>query len=460
LGYIHFFDDWQLMSYQNLQRKMGKPKYVPEATLEDSLTEGTWNFPLVTRLPENGKYVGLYGAACDIPSCSKHVNGFKPRTQVLCYAESNDGINWVKPDLRDKAAFDGHVYAPNQVFGLEKIIDGGPVYFDSYDPDSSRRFKYLINITPGLHMVGQRGLVTSQDGIHWELSNVFDHLPATDTPSSVFYNPQAGVYVLNSRFVGGDRRVFFRETKDWKNFTEPYLVMHPDPEDPPLVGVYGMPVVRYENIFVGLLWLIYCDPGTNALPNGVIECYLAYSYDGRNFNRAFHKPLIAKNELGEHGGGCIYTSSMLIDENNTIRFYSGGSKAEHFQNQTLTDAALMLHTMRLDGFVYFSTPSGKGSLITRPFFITGDDLRINVRTPWGGVRVRILDEKGKPLPGFGYEDCASMTGDQLFWTPRWKGGTFGSVKSSKRRQLEIEIVTGEIYGIRGDFEIPKSLWNT
>jgi hypothetical protein len=116
--------------------------------------------------------------------------------------------------------------------------------------------------------------------------------------------------------------------------------------------------------------------------------------------------------------------------------------------------------MRLDGFIYFATPSGKGSLTTRPFFITGDDLRINVRSPWGGVRARILDEKSQPLAGFGYEDCTKMTGDHLFWTPKWKGGTFGAAKSSKRRQLEIEIVTGEIYAIRGDFEILQSLWNT
>jgi len=33
MGYIHFFDDWKLISYNNLQRRQGKPEYIPEATL-------------------------------------------------------------------------------------------------------------------------------------------------------------------------------------------------------------------------------------------------------------------------------------------------------------------------------------------------------------------------------------------------------------------------------------------
>ncbi|MCK9222275.1 MAG: hypothetical protein M0Q40_06585 [Limnochordia bacterium] len=124
---------------------------------------------------------------------------------------------------------------------------------------------------------------------------------------------------------------------------------------------------------------------------------------------------------------------------NTIRFVftPGGSKAEHFQNQDLVDAALMLHTMRLDG-----TPAGRGILRTRPLRILGDDLRINVKTSYGRVRVRILNESGQTIPGFGFRDCIPLTGDELFWTPRWQGGrTMGE----KPRQLEIELITGEIF---------------
>jgi hypothetical protein len=463
VSYIHFFDDWSLISYHNLQRRLGKPCYQPHATLEDALTEGTWNFPTVTRLPDTGKYIGLYGAAADCPNADQYVKKlnmkFRPRNQVLCYAQSYDGIHWTRPDLTDISQFEGPRHAPNQVFGSNYSIDGAPVYYDPYDPDPNRRFKYLVNMVPALHHPGHRALAVSPDAIHWDIAHEFHQLPSTDTPSSVFYHHEKQCYILNVRAFGGDRRIFFQETTDWENFSEPQLIMHPDPQDPPLVGFYGMPVFRYENLFIGLLWWIHADPSTGGLPNGPIDCALAYSYDGSHFNRAYHRPFIERNELGEHGGGCIYAGSMLVDENHTIRFYSGGSKAEHFQNQSLTDAALILHTLRLDGFVYFATPAGKGSLRTRPITITGDDLRINARSPWGGIRVQILDEKAQPLPGFTYEDCEPLFGDELFWTPRWKNGkTFGQAKSDLRRQIEIEINTGEIFALRGDFEKLTCYW--
>ncbi len=467
MGYIHFFDDWQLITYHNLQRRRGKPRYVPEATLEDGLTEGTWNFPLVTRDSKRGKYIGLYGGAGSLEA-TKNVTipegvagDTIPRTQILCYAESDDGISWRRPDLTGKTKFEGPVFAPNQVFGLAQGLDGGPPSYDPYDPDPARRFKYLINYKPPGKAAHIRALVVSPNGINWEIAHYFESQRGTDTPTSVFYHPEKKVYVFNVRQYCGDRRIFFFETKDWKTFTDPELIMHPDSMDPPLVGFYGMPVVRYENLFLGLLWKIYCDPGTRTLPNGPIDCELVYSYDGNHFNRTTHQLFIERNELGEHGGGCIYVGSMLVDEDNQIRFYSGGSKAEHFQNQELEDAALMLHTLRLDGFMYFATPAGMGSLRTRPLYITGDDLRINARSPYGGVRVQILDEKGDVIPGYEFENCQPLLGDELFWTPTWKNGKFfGGAGSYKRRQIEIEINTGEIFAIRGDFSMLKCLWDT
>lgn len=160
---------------------------------------------------------------------------------------------------------------------------------------------------------------------------------------------------------------------------------------------------------------IYCDPFTNALRNGKIECALTYSYDGLRFNWAFLSALMS-------WASTVVAVFMSVPcwLMNTIRFVftPGGSKAEHFQNQDLVDAALMLHTMRLDG-----TPAGRGILRTRPLRILGDDLRINVKTSYGRVRVRILNESGQTIPGFGFRDCIPLTGDELFWTPRWQGGT-------------------------------------
>ncbi|QDU33265.1 hypothetical protein KS4_13100 [Poriferisphaera corsica] len=471
MGYINFFDDWALIARENLEREMGQPRYVPEGTLEDPLCEGTWDFPLVAY--HDGKYIGLYGAA---PSHPEHGtirtpsgtdSKVSPRAPIVCYAESEDGIHWKKPDLRDAVSFEGSVRTPNQVFGLNNGVEGGPATYDPHDPDPNRRFKLLINYEPSdwketngaLHQ-GCRGLVTSPDGKNWTIAHVFYDQKATDTPTSVFYNQEFQHYTFNVRQYAGDRRVFFFHTKDFTEFTRPELVMHPDPQDPPLVGFYGMPVFPYEDMYIGLLWRIFCDPASNNLPNGGIDAELCYSYDGLRFNRTYRRAFIPRNELGEHGGGCVYTGSMLVTPENRIHFYSGGSKAEHFQNQELTDAALMLHDMRLDGFMYLKTHAGDGRMRTRAFYITGDDLRINIRCPWGEVRAQLLDEDSNPLDGFTFDDCVPFQGDDLFWSPNWNGKHFGQACNGKRRQLELKITTGEVYAIRGDFVRLKSLWDT
>lgn len=457
MSYMHFFDDWNLLSRTNLVRKLGSPKYMPQATLEDEITEGTWNFPMVARIPEEKKYIALYGGAVTSPALADFNFGFKARTLALCYAESEDGIHWHRPDLTKKTTFGGERYAPNQVFGHENIFDGGPTFYDPLDPD--RRFKLLYSHCKNLETMGCREMATSPDGINWKIEKTFLDQPGTDSPTSIFYNHLKDTYVFNVRAYGGDRRIFFQETKDFGTFTEPQLVMHPDPEDAPLVGFYGMPVMPYENMFVGLLMNIHCDPATKTLPNGPIDCSLTYSYDGRMFNRAFHKPFIKRNELGEHGGGCIYTSSMLVDENNNIRFYSGASKGEHFQNQDIADAALMLHTLRLDGFVYLTTHAGHGQLRTKPFITKGPNLKINARSPFGAIKVRVLDENAKVIPGFDLDDCQPLQGDELFWQPTWKDKTFSQAGIDQRRFLEFDIDSGEIYAIRGDFELLNSLWS-
>ncbi len=465
MGYIHFFDDWQLISRHNLERKQGKPKWIPEATLVDGMTEGTWNFPLVTYDPNQKKYIGLYGAAATMPDSQNLCVPFGvdrdliPRTQVLCYAESKDGINWTKPDLTEKTQFDGPVFCPNQVFGLSTTLDGGPPTYDPYEKDPEKRYKYLINFQPKDMDHNIRALVASPDGIHWKIVKEFRDQQGTDTPTSIFYHPGKKTYVFNVRKYAGDRRIFFLETRDWEAFTEPELIMHPDSMDPPLVGFYGMPFQQYENLYIGLLWKIYCDPNSENLPNGPIDCELVYSYDGNHFNRTTHQPFIERPPLGEHGGGCLYTGSMLVTPENEVRFYSGGSKAEHFQNQQLDDAALMMHQLRLDGFMYLATHAGRGRLRTRALYIRGPELKLNVNSPYGGVRVQILDEKANVITGFSFDDCTPFLGNELFHQPTWKNGkSFKDAISPKRRQIEIEITTGEMYAIRGDFELLNSLW--
>ncbi len=456
---IFFFDDWRLNNRDNMVRRLGKPKWMPEATLEDDLTEGTWNFPTVWYDEEADHWCAIYAGAAPH---SRLPDGILMRTAVLLYAQSSDGIHWERPDLTKETKALGRL-RPNQVFWADipldpkgkggPKIDGGPVYYDEREADPNRRLKFLHSY---VHEDGrsEQRVATSPDGIHWKARDiVWGKRRELDAPQALFYNKHRDSYVITNRPNPADRRVMLLETKDFQTFSRRELVMYPDSEDPPMVQFYGMPVFPYEDIYIGLLWRLHTNPAEIALEKifGPIDCSLTYSYTGWVFNRAFHQAFITPNERGEHGGGCINVASMVCCDEE-IRFYSGGSKAEHFRNQELNDAALMLHTLRKDGFVYLESYSTRGRIITKGLLFKEDDLRLNVCVPYGLVRVQILDDKANPIEGFTYRDAIPFTGDEIEYRPRWKHGTSIKRLLGKPGFLEIEITEGALYAIRGGFD--------
>ncbi len=448
MGTLLFIDDWNLCVMENVRRVMGRPQYVPEATLVDPLTEGTWNFPFVWRDETTGRWRAIYGAA--IPDGPRHPGNFMPRSQGLMLAESDDGIHWERPDVSARVAKTFVQHAPNQVFGTTGHIDGAPIFLDPVDPDPSRRFKYLFAKD------GKQGFAASPDAVSWRVvsESVFGDY-CLDSPITAFYNHHRGTHCISRRPHNGDRRVALFETKDWKTILNHEVVIHPDPEDDLLIQFYGMPVYRYEHLYIGLLWRLHCHPvrGVHKGYGGGIDCALAYSLDGWHFNRATHGAFIERNPRGEHGGGCLYTGAMVVADGKEIRFYSGGSKTEHFIDQDLDDAALTLHTLRLDGFFHLESRV-RGRVMTRLLIFSGGDLRLNVRAPYGRVRVQFRDENEVPLPGYTLDECVPFKGDELYWRPEWtSGASIAALADKGKVLLEIELEDAELYAVRGDFQM-------
>jgi hypothetical protein len=310
---------------------------------------------------------------------------------------------------------------------------------------------------------GYAYLYISADGLSWQqLEGASWHPSAIDPAVSAFWNPYRKSYTIAARPKWGDRRISVYETRDWRSFSEPQVVIRTDAQDTPVSEVYGMPVFPYEGIFVGLLWIYHVPPvvhTTHKYVHGKVDCQLAYSYNGWHFQRALRKRFLPIFEPGEFGYGCIFPSSMVVTNDKKIRIYSSASKAEHGQIHSHPDlglGALLLHELRLDGFSYLESPGGSGSFITRPLFISGENLMLNVQAPQGEVHVQITDPAGKPHDGYTFEDCIPFAGDDLFWSPRWKDNKSFSRFTEQAVRLEGKLFNGRIYSIRGDF-IPIQL---
>lgn len=458
---LFFFDDRAIQNRDNMIRRLGKPNWVHEATLEDDITEGAWNYPTVWHDTKKDQWCALYGGAA--PHSFASSVGFFLRTQILLYARSGDGVHWEKPDLTHETPSIGRL-RPNQVFCSDipinsrgkggPRIDGGPVYYDQQEPENDRRLKYLYRYIDDSGRSEER-LVISPDGIKWK----WEELPwgrefQFHSPVAIFFNRHSNSYFISNRFSLHDRRIVFRETKDFKSINKPELILQSDPEDPPLSETYAMLVFPYEGMYIGLLWILHTNPAEITLNRlyGFIDCSLTYSYYGKVFNRAFHEAFIPRNIKGEHGGGCIFPSSMVCCSKD-IRIYSGGSKAEMFRNQGLSDAGLLLHTLRKDGFVYLESNAIAGRIITKGVVFKEDDLRLNICAPYGRVRIQILELSGKPIDGLTFMDSVPFTGDEIDYRPCWKNGKGIKQLIGKPVFLEIEIAEGSIYAIRGELDL-------
>lgn len=450
-----FFDDWCLESRHNVEREMGKPEWLPEATFKDDLTKGIYNFPAVYRSPDTGRWYVLYQGVVGV---TEELSSAPADVPVLMLAESEDGLHWTKPDLTRFPQAHGRV-APNQVLKHDDIYDRGPAFYDARDADPGRRIKCLCvyeHKGPTGKRVYTQRIAFSPDGIDWNvIDRVWNNWYCSDSPYPIFWNSRRGVYTIMTRPQQAERRIVRIDTPDFVSFEGPYQVLSPDPLDPPLVQHYGLPVFPYEGMFVGFLWMLYGDPYEIKLikRNGPVDAHLVYSYDGMSFNRTFRTPFVPRNERGQEGGGCIYPTAMVQDDSGNIRIYSGSSHGEHYRDTQAGDAALLVHTLRRDGFMYLESYSHTGRVMTRCLHLYDPlDLSLNVRAPYGYVRVQLSDSVGQALPGYAFEDCAPFRGDEHFWKPQWKGALSQALPANEVARIEVELTNAELYAIRGNFE--------
>jgi hypothetical protein len=64
-------------------------------------------------------------------------------------------------------------------------------------------------------------------------------------------------------------------------------------------------------------------------------------------------------------------------------------------------------------------------LLTCTAALNASEMAVNARVDpnLGELRVRILDEAGRPLPGFDWEDCPPIKGDRVDHPVAWKSDT-------------------------------------
>ena len=121
-------------------------------------------------------------------------------------------------------------------------------------------------------------------------------------------------------------------------------------------------------------------------------------------------------------------------------------------NAMYAGASTGLVVLRRDGFASMDADETQKTLLTRPLLFSGNRLFVNVDTSGGEMRAEILEQNGKPIASFTYENCIPIRLDDTLTEVRWKGIRDISSVSGKAVRFRFSIVQGSLYSfwVSGD----------
>jgi hypothetical protein len=449
---ILFFDDWSIQHSRGVVRRWFSAEPWPEhKPAVDPLLKASFNAPTVERNPETGRW-RLWGIGYTDQAKGDEGSG-------LYVYESEDGIEW-------RPSFQKPIADERAVAGLEHLVFSGEFtgnglpFYDAVEKDPARRYKvaYTDLSSNAVASEGMCRIAVSPDGIHWTIDkSAVWRDQHTDTGCSILYNPWTKKYQFTSRPILGDRRIALYETTDWKTFTKPQIIIHPDPFDPPNVEFYGMPHFFYEGYFVGFLHRQHGAFGDDTIPSrfkGRVDSELVYSINGTHWNRTNRMPFLPDGGIGKHGFGNEYPHSMVADEDGWLRVYTASIVGEHSDGDKFPAGEkslfLTISRFRRDGFCAMESVSDIGHLTLRPLIFHAGKIQINAAMGrFGKIRAEIRKvPDGKAIPGFELENSIPVEGDGHFLTLRWKGGETVDQLKGKPVRLFLELDQARLFAVR------------
>jgi hypothetical protein len=466
------FDDVSIPFRQNLQLTMHQPRKHPANPV---VPHGKPGEPDEYRaqfygsiIREGGKFRMWY-----IAGDQEAVDSISTRAYYgwrAAYAESEDGIHWVKPKLglvEYHGSRDNNLVLidPPDVAGLHLVLLHEPE-----DPDPTRRYKMMHQIRwKEAPMFGWTTSVPlfSEDGFRWKLhtkgapkdyaiSTADMPLPPEHTEQSGLYKWQ-GLYYLTGQQLSPwvylpdgtpcGRVMTSFHSADFVNWSHAKTLAYvrdgyvPVPQGEGKETHSPASVWNRRNVLLGLhgQWEGSPDVSQRRMPLGLL-----ISNDGQHFREPV--PDFVFVPYGEDGEwdmrGLLSGQAFEHVGDETYIWYgtwdlSAGSDRE-------TRGAVGLLTMRRDGFGSVSPmkPEGPAQLVTCPLEVAGPaQLTINVDGLSSGtwLRVELLDELERPIPGYSGSDPGKVTHSGVAVPVTWANGeTIHGVKGRFRVRVVFE----------------------
>jgi len=423
-----------------------------------------------------------------------------PVAGSICYATSGDGITWRKPDL-GLVAYHGdrrnNIVVGHGAAGYRLGQDGMMVFVDPNAPPGERlRMVQRFNATGDGKSEGVN-LLSSGDGIHWKPTHerLLTYRPEVkghhlDSQNVLFWDEARQKYVAfvrrNLKDAENQGRAIARGESDrlggFPVTQDLPVVFAPDAPDPVHGGVsvvdyYNSGALRYpwaERAYFLFPQAYYHytrklreyaqDAPTNA---GPIDTQFAASRDGLKWERYDRRPFVRvglKGEFDDHSARMIY--GLVPDRaGREIYFYYRASDWLHGWDRDERNRALLTKTgagaerdvavisrlvLRRDGFVSVTAGHEGGEFTTPPLKHTGRRLQLNIDTSAIGIaRVACLTADGRPIAGFGLEDCDILhTANEVNRVVTWRGSPALPATAAGVIRLRIALRDADLYAFQ------------
>jgi hypothetical protein len=443
-----FIDTFLIKSINNLELRLHEPVDRGPVLKFDKPWEGP--FSAYSTIIKDGPVYRLYyrGLAT--------TKGEATNEEVTCYAESADGINWRKPDIR--------------LFNVMETMDNNVVLADS--KPSSHNFSPFIDTNPkrsngkykalgGL----TEGLVAfvSEDGKHWK--KLQDNPVLTgepfDSQNISFWSESEHCYVCYFRkWIEKEGRLIRsigRSTSD--NFIEWTKPVPMEFGNTPLEELYTnqtSPYYRAQHIYISTAARFF--PGKqiiteeqakrlNVNPGYFKDCSDAVLLTSRGSNmyqrtfmEAFLKPGIGLNN---------WISRTNYPALNVVQ--TGETEMPFYANQDYAQPTAHLHrySLRIDGFASLNSGYVPGEMLTKNITFTGSSLILNFSTSAAGyILVEISDSSGNVIPGYSFENCIPVIGNEIERTVEWKSGSGLAELIDKPVNIRFRMKDADLYSFR------------
>lgn len=369
----------------------------------------------------------------------------------MCYAESEDGIHWTKPDL-GLVDFNGSkqnnvCLIESDLFSLSRVNDFLTVIHEPEDPDPARRYKAaFIAHLPFEEVKGGRSRIgpdekrwaaivcaTSADGLRWkvvgdrpmnaggerfEVSGLY-HFGGMYHITGQLISPWTSM--LDGRDIG--RVMLEFRSPDFDHWSLVPTLAFARPGQllaEPLKGQQthmGAGMWNRGNVMIGLYGQWQDGPaekpkGASHLWGTRIDLGLILSNDGAHFREPVPDfKVIARGAEGTWDSICLLQGHAFANVGDkTYLWYSHWDCESQFRSQEIG-----LATLRRDGFGYLSRrlPAEKAECITDWVSIghAASALKINLEgaSPAAPLIVELLDAQDRPLPGYSGAGAAQIT---------------------------------------------------